>query len=912
MEFSLDYLVYGKPIVNNRPVDTPDILAISSGWQDTDVETLRQMLAIEPMTLEDARASTALGITLYQDDYLLARAHFLDEYPDAPLYQYVRLPREAYTGLSADLQPLQRLVATLLPAYNATHVPVEPLQLLSATTWTADKRIAALNYLRQRITHDDMLRVFSLLDAALDGRQLLIRNFPLDLDQRLKLVQGLLMLLPTSAFAALTFATNMHQIPGGSPRIVFSDTLQETDRRVVDWASSNANGATMRSNYATYLADLWHDDLDHLIEQLREIDLIAAGLMAGSSDLTEGLRTVVARHQLDHTIQNGGRASTEALRQALNSSFPPQGKLRQQYLRQLLHHALDERDVEVAQQVASAMDGDPKLDETLSDLLYDVMSDQPDAVYVFVRARLSADADELDARWLKLLHESAVESLQIAITQGDPATLANWLKLIAREPLKYGLDDILHDGILAAQPRAHEDGALGEQLIRLAVRRAPEALDKLLQDQLLINMLPDELGAALRDQDTTAIELLAARSRETFLLSMLRAASSPVPVISAICVQSLWEILQNGGGKNLPEQYHPLHIIRLMFVNSDSLSEDALETLLALLLIGDEDALFLEATTALASQAMLFPALIQAILQSQINSEKILEVIGKLTTAQSITWQQVTETYTALLTEWGWQADHLPILEQFARVLQHHPDVTIAPDILWHLVRVAHQAKSDVVVRPVARRLAHTLPESSEDDAQLVENLLRLRQLAGWHPTTRKAINNWWRGYARQQSIARLQKLDRLLDGHKPLEDLRSIVQTTLALRKLIGQRSLESFAEDVNRAYTVLEAIADAFDPAGDKEQIAFDQATVRAEIEDQLPKISAESRHILATNLKELTALIASMSDNRSKPSLIRSDESLARQLVKGEYQPQSAIDVMKWLSGYLEGSQTGGDEE
>jgi len=917
VEFTLDYLVYGTPIINNRAVDAPDVLAISEGWQESAIDNLRQLLAIEPMSLEDARASTALGITTYQDDYLLGRTHFLADYPTVPLYQYVRLPREAYTGLSADLQPLQRLVATLLPPYNATHIPVAPLQLLSAITWTADKRISALHYLLTHITDGDMMRVFSLLDAALDGRQLLIRNFPPALEQRLKLVQGLLMLLPTSAFAALTFATNMHQIPGGSPRIVFSDTLQETDRRVVDWVARSSNDIPLRSNYASYLADIWHDDLGALIEQLREMDLIAAGLMAGSQDLNDGLRIVVARHQLDHTIQEGGRASMAALRQALDSSFPPQGKLRQAYLRQLLHHALDERDVEVAQRVAAAMDGDPRLDETLTNLLYDVMADQPDAVYVFVRARLSTDADELDARWLKLLHESAVQSLQIAITQGDIATLANWLKLIAREPLKYGLTDILHDGILAAQPRAHEDGELGEQLIRIAVRRAPDALEKLLQDQLLLNTLPDEIGAALRDRDTTAIELLAARSREIFLLALVRAAEAETEAaqqaISAICVQALWEMLQNNGGKNLPERYQPSQVIRLIIHhNIQCLSDDALETLLALMLMDASNTLFMETAEALAIQTALFPALVQALQRSQIGDEKILEIIGKLTAAQHMTWQQVAETYTALLEAWGWQSGHMPIVEQFARILQQHPEVTIESAALWNLLDIAHQVKSDVVVRPVTRRLAHILPDSTEDDAQLIQDLLRLRALAGWHSITRKIIQNWWRKYTREQSIARLQKLYKLMDGHKPLEDLRTIVQTTLALRKLIGQRSLEDFAQDVSRAYTILEAFSDAFDPTGDREHIAFDQATVRAELEDHLPEISAESRHILATNLKELTGLIASMSDNRSKPSLIRSDESLARQLVKGEYQPQSAIDVMKWLSGYLEGSQPGGDEE
>ncbi len=36
------------------------------------------------------------------------------------------------------------------------------------------------------------------------------------------------------------------------------------------------------------------------------------------------------------------------------------------------------------------------------------------------------------------------------------------------------------------------------------------------------------------------------------------------------------------------------------------------------------------------------------------------------------------------------------------------------------------------------------------------------------------------------------------------------------------------------------------------------------------------------------------------------MRSDENFARQLMAGQQRPQSAVDAMKWLSGYLEGLQ------
>ena len=45
--------------------------------------------------------------------------------------------------------------------------------------------------------------------------------------------------------------------------------------------------------------------------------------------------------------------------------------------------------------------------------------------------------------------------------------------------------------------------------------------------------------------------------------------------------------------------------------------------------------------------------------------------------------------------------------------------------------------------------------------------------------------------------------------------------------------------------------------------------------------------------------------MAEKRSKPSLIRSDDSIERQLQHGEANPQGSIDMMKWIAGYLDGA-------
>jgi hypothetical protein len=156
----------------------------------------------------------------------------------------------------------------------------------------------------------------------------------------------------------------------------------------------------------------------------------------------------------------------------------------------------------------------------------------------------------------------------------------------------------------------------------------------------------------------------------------------------------------------------------------------------------------------------------------------------------------------------------------------------------------------------------------------------------------------------------RLQALDKALDGRKPLEDLRDTLHTTLALRRVFGKgRTLDDFASAISMAYTILQALSDSFDPEP-KHPTTLDQATLRAELEARRDEISPDEQRVLAKNLKELSGLIVEMAEHRTRANLIRREDELERQLMKGEHPPQSAVDMMKWLSGYLEGIQPGGE--
>ncbi|NWG18422.1 MAG: hypothetical protein HXY41_17495 [Chloroflexi bacterium] len=614
---------------------------------------------------------------------------------------------------------------------------------------------------------------------------------------------------------------------------------------------------------------------------------------------------MIERQTLDMRILSGDHVPADALKAVLTGDVPPDDDLFDLYAERLLMHALDTRDAEAANIVARLMDERPNLDERLSSLLNDTLHIQPDAAYAFIRVRLN---DNPDTRWLNRLKMAALYSLRVAINDGDSDTIINWLTLVAREPAHYDLGDVLHYGILAAQPRARQDGELGRQLIVLSIKRDPASLPKLLADEELMKALPDNFGRVMRDHTGDPLQLLQMRGAEVFLVAMARAAMARAgAVFTPAVVSQVWELYSGGtsNGGTLPTDYQAESIIQEWMQHGvQYLSREALERLLALVIAHKRDDLALQLIHQANESKTLLPSLARALENSQRATHDILDLVSRITTAGDMTPQQAIATYITMLGDLEWRKEALPLAQQLARSLQQHPNISVSDEVLWHMLALASETRDELTARAASRRLVSEL-ETVEDDGLLVEDLRRLCAQVSWSDTVRQSLTNWWRGFTRGLALTRMQRLDKALEGRRGLDDERGVMQTLVAVRRMLGSHSLAEFAEQVNAAYTVLEALAEAFD-GWSKRAVGFDSAVVRAELDDRSDELSPQQRQVLANNLKELAQLVGSMGDSRTRGALMRRSDDLDRDLMSGEQAPHSAVDTMKWLAGYWGGMQ------
>ncbi len=607
--------------------------------------------------------------------------------------------------------------------------------------------------------------------------------------------------------------------------------------------------------------------------------------------------------------QNVSELPIEAIQTALQNDTEVAPELRQQYAERLLEYALETRDPIASAFIAQLMDNDPALDPVLESRLYDDLKEQPDAVYAFIRAHL---VDQCTDCWLERLQKAAAAALEVATTNAAASTTADWLTLIAREPAKYELGEVLHKGLLAAQTRAHDDPDLARVLIGLAAKRDAAALEDFLNDPEFMTALPNNVGLVLRDFAGDPLALLQNRGLELFMVGMSRAARACASgLFTSAAIAGIWELYVGAQPiAALPPKYQAENIIQTWLERGvKCLNIDALETLAIQILTSRRDDLFIELLHQENGAKTLLPRLIFILERSHRTIDDAMNLIGRIVAAGDMQPEEVVTTYTQMLMGLEWQRETLPLMQQLARTLIKHQDITLPSEILWRLVEVGSELKDELVTKTALKRILASLTPV-EDEAELVEYVRRLMTQTAWSTAVHEILMDWWRGFIRHQTVSRLGRLDKALDGKRGLEEARSILQTLGSIRRMMGGQNMPDFAEAVQKTYTVLEALSDAFE-TGSKRNILFDPETARAELEAQADMLPPQQRQVLANNLRELALMIATMGDNRTRANLMRRGDEVDRELMKGEELPHSSVDAMKWLAGYWGGTQVDDDD-
>ena len=855
---------------------------------------------LQPMPDADGALQPALALLHFDDERLLL-IHCQPKRDASGLTEHhVFLPLDAAPQAAVISDWLRRLP----PPPSDIDMTVMTMPLPAINPPSANMRGQSLDWLLSQFAADNLDSALSLLHLLMDGG-MRIANFPTDFSRRLSLVAGLQALLPGSLAARLSYATHAPLTCQRPLQLAFVDDDAADESDLLDWQARDSLEAAPSQPYLDLLRGFWDGDAAALAKEILRLDTLVA---RPDADLPDALDALVSRHELDRQVASGdGEVETQALLEAVDGGAPTYGETRRQYFLRLLHNALNERDAAAGRRVAEEMQRDAQLQSRLLGALDSALEDQPDAVYVFIRNRLRQLG--IDAGWIARLDTAARSSLEVAIQDGDGGTLARWLEHIAHEPQAYALDSALREGILSARLRAYADGELGKRLILIAARRSPELVAVLLGDVALIGALDNQTRLALQSPTADNLQGLTDGGAEIWLLALRRGLDSAGEAqVTLELARRLWALADSGERVNLPADYQPQALVtRLMTADSPLLREEALDFLFGRLIAGDDGELIADCLQRLSERGMLFPRLTQTLERVSpppAQAQAIMQTASALPDAPP---NALIDAYFSLLDHYHWEPQAQRLMVALARLLAKHQDAKAPDRHLWKLYESCQALELEVGCRVAVVHLLREYGEA-EEPPEVVQGLARVCRQTASSKTLQELVDAWWRDYAQSLALPQLQRLEREMASQRGLETQKQILKTALAMRRWLHSRSAEEFADAIDVAFTVVDQLVDAFDG---EPPLEIDARAIRREVDALGGDLSSERRHILATNLRNLAQRITQMAEKRSKPSLIRSDDSIDRQLTRGEAQPHGSIDMMKWLAGYLDGAHAPDDD-
>jgi len=580
----------------------------------------------------------------------------------------------------------------------------------------------------------------------------------------------------------------------------------------------------------------------------------------------------------------------------------------QSNIQQFLRYALQERDSEAVAQLHGFMTTVPDVQPVIKAELQDWLNTEPDAVYFFVRTILTITFDD---RWLPLLNASAKASLQIVIQQGDSESVMEWLRLIAREPVTYQLNDMVREGIRSAQIRAHEDGVLGGRLLVFTLKRASDLIEQMVDDQAFVMALTPPIGVALQTFQAVAVKDCIETGRDLGLIVLtqaIRIAPKYPPateVFTPDMIYYVWSLYRDNEsfGYVVDELKPSTMIAQLVEASTTWLADDSVQALLLHAQTDDDETIFLDLSHRLVNQnrAVYLSRLNNLYLHMGQSPDVILASITRLQESGILTpLESATLAYQIGMSNDWKNAKNKPYVEYLGRLFQQNATLQLPLDALRKLYKLAGELRLETIQKIFLKRIQAHLDVQIEE-APPLDIIIELQDGISWSNNLQNHFLAWWRTYALNQPLTRLQFIEKSFDGKRPLEGLRAIIQTTIAIRKFLGKRTLDEVATSLNTAFSLLQLLSDSFDPMNNK-PIHFDASTFQMEMSQRAEELTARERSVFAKNLRELANLITQMADYRSKSTLIRREDDIERQLVSGEQDPQSAIDAMRWLSGLL----------
>jgi hypothetical protein len=336
--------------------------------------------------------------------------HVMRNTDGKPLGHYIVLPSDTLRAMQGNLRALVGILDTTSPNVASRMPELLPIALTNLVPITPDQQTEDMLTLLS-IAGNRMDSVEQMMAAIIQGVRLVVQNAPADVAQRLKLVDGLLAMLPPSVRFAVTFTTDSATHEDVDCQVCFArEPVSSPDVVRFDWASGQTFGVPLRDDYARFVMSQLRLDTSLVIERTTAMTPAAGWYLSQGHRLVDALAYGSYRLKVDEALLSGQPVSHEDASTILRTDPTLSDSLRAAYARHLLQLALVMHAVTDADPVADLFVKFPELErDALIQLASACHKGEAPDVYRLVTRWLAKDV-ELPSRlrWQQLAQRAAL------------------------------------------------------------------------------------------------------------------------------------------------------------------------------------------------------------------------------------------------------------------------------------------------------------------------------------------------------------------------------------------------------------------------------------------------------------------------------------------------------------------------
>lgn len=910
--FALEHFYYGQIVQQGKPTGEQRLLAASAG-----ITPEMAALAVDRVTLPPLiRSSNGAWALVRGRDrsipFLLVQSQ--QGSAGQVIAHYILPTPEALRVVAGNLQALMaQTVQDELPAFQSAGEKLPPLQLVAPEPLTVEAQVDDILDL-MNVTRNKINVIESLLAAIVQGVQLVIQGAPADLKERVAFIEGVLALLPPSARFGVTFTT--HSLP--STQIdaqirFYSDDLPPEGTLVFNWASGQATGAALADDYSRFVISQLRLDAELVIQRTAALTSIAGWRINRGDRLADALGYAAQRVRVDEALRNNQPVDKDEVSKILAEDPTLSDELRVMYARHLIRFSLAMEDMSHANAVSILLRPHPELERAILRQMEDALNDGLAwLLYDTLVNWLSNPLGPEGKAWVSLTQRAALGLMEQIAADGDPEEVNTFVESLQSSSASVPIADIVPQVVKIALPFCDKEPALPENLFLLAVKYlSQDDFRRLMNTAAFRDKLPSRIlrlwGAVTSENGPpvslaevassfgmqwersvllTFAELAVEKGRlhlldKQALAGLLRAAQSEDSAIYAPRILGVINAITDDALPKL-EQPGPFTLLQIRLVLGDyaELGRQMLRQS-AVLYPGDLQIDYLKMVERLFDETPLpageLPRAMSFIQQAGVKSAPyVMAVIGALQKAEGSPELDVLAA----------EAGQVILGEQ--RLLSVIPPRSLIALLEYHVRR------KDVTN---AVRVASLTPLSATyHESGSPRLLMHMYRRMDWDDRARTAALELLRKYVREAGDEDARK-GVVYFGRELGDDVRRALEVTYTFRRLTGDRDIVDYSRHLRSAVIFLQDTVALY---ADSKNTP-DTSDLTRGLESLPGSLSVAERRALAREALALGEVIAALG-RQYRAGRARDEDRHTNQMLTGEADPRTALDVFWTLGGYF----------